>query len=340
MSRALLTMAALLAIYIIIESFDKVRYLDHGLTNSLMIEYILLKIPFMISEFMPIIVLVGASAYLVELSRNHEVAAIRAAGLGINKLLIPLLAVAFLASLLSFIIGEWITPTTNKRLDSIENIHIKQQKSATQGIQWLKDGQQFFRLTPLRDNNFSVTVLEVDHHGGWLKRIDAASGKYAGSRWHLSDVSIITPSPDREVVHEQLESITIESTVGPETAELPRARHMSFAELYHYISDLEHAGLSADTYTYTLHRKLSAPLACLLMVVLATALCLHNSSRNSSISGGIALAISLGLLFYVIGNASGLLASGDHIPAAYAAWLPTLAFGGLGLYLLIRKEGH
>ena len=340
MSRALVTLAALLSIYVIIESFDKARYLGHGLDGGLMIEYLLLKIPFMISEFMPIIVLIGASIYLIELSRNHEMVAIRAAGLGINKLLMPLLAVAFLASALSFLIGEWITPVTNKRLDVIENVHIQQKKSASQGVQWLKDGQRFFRLTPLKESKFAIIILETDSQGGWLKRIDAASANYSNQQWQMSDVHITKPSSEHGMLHEKLEKMTLNSAIGPETAELPKPRHMHVSELYHYISDLEHAGLTTGSYTYALHRKFAAPLACLLMVILATALCLHTGSRNSKMSWGIVSAISLGLLFYVIGNAGNLLAGSERIPPAYAAWLPTLVFGGLGMFLLLKREGH
>ncbi|ATX82167.1 LPS export ABC transporter permease LptG [Mariprofundus ferrinatatus] len=340
MSRSLVTMLALLAIYAIIESFDKARYLGQGLTPGLMTEYLLLKIPFMISEFMPVIVLIGASIYLIELSRNHEVVAVRAAGLGINKLLMPLLAVAFLASSFSFVVGEWVTPITNKRLDVIENIHIKQLKSASQGVQWLKDGHRFFRLTPLRENTFAMIILETGSRGEWLKRIDAASATYANRQWQLSDVVIAEPSPDQGMVQEKMETMTINSAIGPETAELPKPRHMHFGELYHYISDLEHAGLSTGSYTYALHRKLAAPLACMLMVILAAALCLHTGSRNSKMSWGIVSALSLGLLFYMIGNAGNLLASNEQIPPAYAAWLPSLVFGGLGMFLLLKREGH
>jgi len=124
LSRSLATMAALLAIYVIIEAFDKARYLGNGLTPSLLIEYLLLKSPFMISEFMPIMILLAASIYLIELSHHQEIVAVRSAGLGINKLLTPLLSVAILGSLLSFAIGEWITPATNQRLDIIEQVHI------------------------------------------------------------------------------------------------------------------------------------------------------------------------------------------------------------------------
>ncbi len=333
-------MATLLAIYVIIESFDKARYLGHGLTTHLMLEYILLKIPFMMSEFMPIIVLIGASVYLIEISRHHEMVAIRAAGLGINKVLAPLLSVAMLAAALSFAIGEWVTPITNQRLDSIERINIQHKQNAKQGVQWLKDGRRFFRLHPLSDHQFSLSMIETGEKGNWIRRIDSARAAYQSGAWHMHDVNISTPSSTGGMQFKQLDELTITSTAGPETTGLPRPRHMNFFQLYHYIHDLEHAGLSAGSYEYALHRKFSAPFACLLMVILAAALCLGTGDRNSRASWGLVLTLALGLAFYIVGNAGHLLASSDHLPAAFAAWLPSLVFGGLALFLLLKSEGH
>ncbi len=333
-------MATLLAIYVIIESFDKARYLGRGLTPQLMAEYMLLKIPFMMSEFMPIIVLIGASVYLIEISRHHEMVALRAAGLGINKVLAPLLAVATLAALFSFMIGEWITPITNQRLDSIERVNIQHKQSAHHGVQWLKDGHRFFRLTPLADNQFALTMIETGLRGEWLRRIDSARASYHDGAWRMRDVNISTPSASEGMLLKQRQTLTLESTAGPETSALPKPRHMDFFELYRYIDDLQQAGLNAGAYVYALHRKFSAPLACLLMVILAAALCIGSGDRNSRASWGLALTIALGLLFYVIGNAGHLLAGSDHLPAAFAAWLPSLVFGGLALFLLLKREGH
>jgi len=339
LSRALATLSALLALYIIIETFDKARYLGKGLDAGLLVEYLALKAPFLLSEFMPIIVLVATSIFLVELSMHRELIAIRAAGLGINKIILPILAMASLAAAASFVIGEWVTPITNQRLDNIEKVHIQHQQPSAQGIQWLRDGRRFFRLTPLADNRFALTVLETDAEGSWTRRFDAAWATYSAGVWQLHDVYISAPEKESMSVTEE-SVLPLPASVGPKTADLPDPSQMQLFELNHYVNDLRKAGLDATGYAFTLHRKLAAPLACLFMAILAAGLCLHASTRNRASSWGLATAITLGLLYYVMGNASGLLASGQQLPAAYAAWLPNLVFGGGGLFLLLHREGH
>ena len=339
LERALGTMIAMLAIYVIIELFDKSRYLGSGMDFSILIEYILLKIPFMISEFMPIILLISASIYVSEISHHQELAAIRAAGLGINKLLIPLLSIGLLAALLNIAIAEWVTPTTNQRLDTIERVNIHKRADPHRGIQWLKDGHRFYRLAPLTNDRFSMLMLQTDEKGAWVKRMDAAQAYYANGKWILSDVHISQPSAEEgmQLIHK--ERVTFASAVGPDSADPPSPRHMRFSELYRYAKNLERAGLSAGSFVLTLNQKLSTPVACIIMVLLAVALSMNMGSRISATSWGLISAISLGLLFYVFGNASALLAGGERLSAAYSAWLPNLVFGGLAGFLILHREG-
>lgn len=340
LGRTVATMVALLAIYIIIELFDKSRYLGQGLTGQLLTEYLLLKMPFMISEFMPVIMLLAAAIYISEISHHQELVAMRAAGLGLNKVANPILAVGALVALFSFLIGEWVTPITNTRLDVIEKVHIQHQETqSNEGVQWLKDGQRFFRLTPLGGNRFAMMMLETDAKGVWKRRIDAAQATYQNGRWSLRQVHISKPEASEGMQLHFQKEMTLPSATGPDTADPPSPRHMRFNELYRYAENLKRAGLNASGFTFTLHRKFSAPAACLVMALLALALCMNMGSRIAATSWGLVSAISLGLLFYVLSNASGLLAGGGRLPAAYAAWLPLLAFGGLAGFLLLHREG-
>lgn len=339
LGRALGTMVALLAIYAIIEIFDKTRYLGNGMTTTLLIEYLLLKTPYMISEFMPVILLVSASIYVSEISHHQELAALRAAGLGVNKLLMPLISVGLLAALLNFAIGEWVTPTTNQRLDVIERVNVHNMPDQHRGIQWLKDGQRFYRLAPLTNGRFSMLMLETDAKGGWVRRIDAASAYYEGGKWMLGNVHISKPSATEGMELEHKDELSFASQVGPDTADPPSPKHMQIIELARYARNLERAGLAASGFVLTLHQKIAAPFACLVMVLLAVALSMNMGSRISATSKGLIAAIVLGLTFYVLGNASSLLANGDKLPAAYAAWLPNLIFGGLAGFLMLHKEG-
>ncbi len=340
LGRVLATMLALLSIYFVIEVFDKARYLGNGLTTPLLIEYLLLRVPYMLAEFMPVILLIAVSVFITEISRSHELAAMRSLSLGLNKLLLPISCVALLAAATSFAIGEWVTPITNKRLDYIEKTAIHKQPVATsRDTQWFKDGNRFYRLTPLNKNFFSLTMLEIDEHGKWRKRIDAPKAFFQNGRWTLTDLYVSQPDEETGIQIKHQDEATLLSDTGPKTASPPLPRHMQFSDLRSYTTELKKAGLAYDSFEFELHHKLTAPLACLVMAVLALALCMNLGSRFSTSSWGLLGAISMGLGFYVIGNASSMLGQ-SMLPAAFAAWLPTFAFGGFAGFMLLHREGY
>jgi len=333
-------MSILLSVFLIIEIFDKSRYLGQGMDAGLIVEYLILKTPFMVSEFMPVILLISAAIYITELSRNQEIMAMRAAGLGVNKIVIPLMAAGCVAAAISFAIGEWITPVTNHRLDRIEQVNIHHRPDTASGIQWLREGYRLFRLTPLGENNFKLTLFKTDSKGHWLQRMESSHGYYSGKSWHLTDVFISSPTGSGTINYEHRDSLILPSAVGPDTAEPPSPRHMRLLELWQYQHDLAQAGLESASYRFALNRKLSAPVACLIMIFLAIALCAGLGSRLSFQAAGLSAAVTLGLIFYVLGNASGLLSSGNRLPAGFAAWLPDMVFGGLAGFLLLHREGY
>ncbi|MDX8394347.1 MAG: LptF/LptG family permease [Mariprofundales bacterium] len=334
---ALLMTASLL---VISEVFDKSRYLGQGMDMSLMMEYIGLKLPLLLADFMPIILLLSSSVLITRLSYNHELTAMRTAGLGGSKLLLPLLLLALIVACTTFAIGEWVTPNTNSRLDYIEKVHI-QHKSAkgTEGIQWLKEERRFFRLQPIGSEAFHLVVFDVDNSGRWQQRIEAAYATFDGQYWHLSQVYISHPDGDGLSL-EQKETMRLAATTGPDTAALPTPGNMKLLELDDYISHVRQAGLAAHPYIFALHHSLATPLACFIMVLLSAAFCVQLEGKRSGVARGLGLAIVFGAVFFVLNQTSSLLAAGEYLPAAYAAWLPDLFFGGFACFWLLQREGY
>ncbi|MDQ6964853.1 MAG: LptF/LptG family permease, partial [Mariprofundales bacterium] len=173
----LVTQMALLAIFVIIESFDKSRLLGHhGMTGVIMVEYIVLKIPFMIAEFMPLTMLIAGVIHLLGLVKHQEIVVMRAAGLGISKVMSPMVAVALLAVAVMVLLSEWVTPITNVRLNYIERVYVHGQSPVTRSkLSWYHDGNRFFRVEPLSADDVALLVIESDDQGQWVRRIDAVT---------------------------------------------------------------------------------------------------------------------------------------------------------------------
>jgi len=340
LGRVMFTMAALLVIFIIIESFDKSRYLGQGLTLPLMIEYLFLKLPMMAQELMPVVVLLAASLLMTELSRNHEIIALRAAGIGMSKVLVPLMCAAVICTLFSMVMNEWVTPVTNKRLDNIEKVNIRHLTEKNYGLQWLKEGGRFYRLKPLGQDQFRLTMIEIDTEGLWLKRIEAAYAVYDQGMWSLRDVDISSPAKERGMRLQHFDQFTLKSTISLQNAEQPNPSYMQLFELWDYAQDLKQAGLSSLSFELSLQHKLTKPLSCLIMILLAFALCMHMSDRHGKAVWYLIGCIALGLFLYISANATGFVALSGQMPVVFAAWFPNMFFVGLAGFIALHREGY
>ncbi len=331
---------AVVSVFMIAESFDKARAIGDGMTIRILAEYLILKIPYMISEFMPVVVLIATAAYITELSNNHELVAIRAAGAAVSLLTMPLLAAGLVVGLFTFAMGEWVEPITNERLAHIERVNIEKKVPLHQGVQWLRDENTLMRLTPLTGKYYSMLVLKMTGDGAWAQRIDAKKAYYEKGIWKAKEAFVSMPNIKTGAAIEEKEMFSMVSPLAPDTLVAVNPRDMSWFELYEFVQKLANAGLESTSYQFQLHRKLSMPLGCLIMVILAYSLCASTGERAGSASKGLLLAVTIGLLFYISSSAISVFMLGKQLPAVYAAWLPNLLFSGVAGYLLLKKEGY
>jgi len=340
LKRMLMVSFAVVMLFSLAESIDKMRYLGNGLTLPLLGEYLLLKVPFVLVDFMPVIVLIAAAMHITDMSHHHEMAAIRAAGVATPLMLKPLLLAAVCMGLLTFAFGEWVEPQTNQRLSTIEQVHISKKKPVNMGEQWLRDEQMFLRLSPLTHNYFALTMLKVSPDSQWLERIDASKAYYENGAWHLEQAYVSRPDGHQGLEIALESHLKVATSLSPATVGAPDPRDMQWLELYDFAQSLTEAVLESSGYFYQLNRKLAMPMACLVMVLLAYTLCENMGSRIAAKSKGLIVAIVLGLSFHIVGMLMGMLVDGGRLPAMYAAWLPDVLFLGLSGYWLLQKEGY
>ncbi len=90
-----------------------------GLPWTVILEYFLLTIPFLIAVTLSMSVLVAVLYTMSTMSGDRELTAMRAGGISIGQLLRPLLAAGALVAFVSFLFGDQILPRTNHRLRSL-----------------------------------------------------------------------------------------------------------------------------------------------------------------------------------------------------------------------------
>lgn len=292
----------------------------------------------------PISLLLSVIYVLGSLNRSSELAAIRAAGVGMWRLTAPLWAVGFVSAALLALAGAFLVPDA---MEAEREILEREQFRAlrSQGVVAATAGNAEFvsfenararrlwliaRLGVTAGQAFEVTVHGFDPSGREVRTITArfAEFKESGGRWRWTfrdgrDLRF-DPATGSLVAQPRFTVLTPEEfDEDPEVMVLAAKDpdRLSFREVSRYV---EHAGergtAHQSAYVMRYHTILSAPAVCL--VVIAVAIPFSVTGGRVSPMVGVAKTFGLFLGFYFLSSVCRAYGESGAIPPVLAAWLP------------------
>ena len=314
-------------------------------------DYIINLTPLMLYKLAPLAVLIAVLVTFGVLNRNSEIIAMKATGISLYRLVVPVVSIAAILAVSLFLFDEYYLPQANKRQDALRNV-IKGKPPQTVSHpeqNWIfgapnkgEPGRIFYYrfFDPDRNEFANISVFEFDPSTFALtRRIFAAKAVWdAGtSSWrfqngwendiegdHPKDFQQFTQTSFSEI-HEDPSYFNKESL---------QAQQMNFGQLDRYIGDLRQSGFDTMKLQVALWQKLAYPLIAVVMAVLAIPFALSMGRRGSLT--GIAVAIGVALTYFVVDQLFGALGNVNYLPAALAAWSSDILFGLVGGYLLLR----
>jgi lipopolysaccharide export system permease protein len=339
------TFVMLLLVFTLFELIGDI--MRNGVSALIVGEYLLNVTPYFL--YFPIAPLSMLLAVLVTfglLQRSNEITAIKATGISLYRIVVPVLIAATLVAGGLFLSDQLYLPYTNKRQDALRN-RIKGKPAQTYlrpDRKWIF-GQhhdiyyyQFF--DPDRDVFGGISVYRFDPHTFQI------TDRISAERAHWSD-------PMGRWVYEQgwervLNGSAIQSyhkfdvATFPELTEAPayfkkevkQSSEMSYEELRRYIHDLQQSGFDVVRLRVQLQKKIAYPLITLVMAILAVPFALSAGKRGAV--AGVATAIGIGVVYWTISGLFEAMGNLSQLPPAVAAWSPDLVFGFVGGYLILR----
>jgi LPS export ABC transporter permease LptG/LPS export ABC transporter permease LptF len=314
-------------------------------------EYLFNLTPSMIYIITPLGVLVAVLVTFGVLTRTSELTAMKATGISLYRVMVPILVVAVLLAVALFIFDQSYLPGANRRQEALRSV-IKGKPAQTflrPDRKWIfgrqepgKPGRIFYyqAFDPEHDRFANLTVFEFNPENFALSRRIFASNAHWEPQLHQW---ILEQGWERRFDGEAVSSYSQFSVENfPEIDEQPQyfkkeaiqSQEMSFAELQRYIRDLGQSGFDTKRLSVQLNRKLADPLITLVMAVLAIPFAL-SMGKSGSLTG-IATAIGLAVAYWVVAGLFEALGVVNILPTLLAAWSPDLLFGLAGAYLLLR----
>lgn len=304
---------------------------------------------------LPAVFLLATLYTMWQFCRHGELIAMRASGIGMATVVMPILLTALVAAGLSFANTELIKPTAAARARAIKDSDFRLSgREPLRGVGYAAPGNVRVWVIGELDPAVPETLRDVRvtfNRPDGSKRVtyEAPTARWLDGAWWLQGGVRATFYDELDTVVAPPEGVPAETPVKPlyEATETPRqirAQNMdaelaSVADRKVNRKTRDQAGLTTRQKhedSYATYNHYAAPVSILLVTLFAIPAGI--ASGRQSVFRGILLALGLFLAYYAITALSMLLANHGIVKPALAVALPSIVFGAasFGLFRRLR----
>ena len=340
-TRILTALLVLVGILQILDLLDvTTEILDRDLGASGVGYYALLRLPRLIEQAAPLAVLAGALFAFGKLASDSAVTAMRSTGISAYRVTLMAIPAALAIALAQLAIGMVIAPSTDSRLGQWWQASTPKDPSKVVDPVTFRVGDEIVVAVPRDPDGRSlekVTIYRRDQAGRLIQRTTAQAAIYQNDRWRLIEprfetlgsANILESGARSQDWSENLTPSDVRTLAMGETTVTPAEASRALA-----------GGLSVRPRTFydtQLQRAWAAPIACVVMLLLAAPAALANFRGGGATL--IVQCLAAGLLFMVFDGAFTALGENGAAPPLLAAWAAPAMFAALAVTVLLYLEG-
>ena len=339
-----LSLSSLILIYVIVVFLQKMTSLSrYQAPFYLVFEYLLYKLPEVTFQWtLPYAVLLSILLTLGALSRHSEITALKAGGISIYRITLPLFFIVFLISVVNFLGNEYFVPYTYQKSRYVWDVKIKKEKPSSFFKNykiWYRSDHRIYNIQLLDLQNKVLkgfTLYQFDDQFRCTQRIDAREVKWVDGGWKFYQGALRTFGEDGSLQITPFKEMnfpmdeTWESFQKIEHA----SEEMSYTDLRTYIQRIQASGYDATRYLVGLYSKLSLPLLNLIMVLIGIPFALR-TSRSGGVALSVGISVMIGFVFGVTYYIFISIGKTGVLTPFLSAWTPTVLFGLAGIFTLM-----
>lgn len=343
---SLMGFAVLILIFYILNDINFIIHYKPGIWLAL--KYFILQLPALLIVIAPIAILFAVLFSLSRLSRNSELIAMRAGGVNIFFVAVPLSLVGFFIFIACLLFNEIAVPKANKMLDHTKFVEIEGLPEPTankyrENISMIGGEGQFYNIGTFdgtRDILTDILILEFSSHAQLTVRVDAKSAKYESGHWYFYDGYRRTfDETGAEVTAEPFDRMLMDIPESPEDflKEQKELRELNLLELIAYIKQLKRNGSDYHKEMVDLQIKIARPFGCIILALLG----IPWGWNMRKFSGVVmSFGVCLGIAFFYIGGMQlgQKLGETGVLSPFFSVWMMNILFMVIGPLLLVRKN--
>jgi lipopolysaccharide export system permease protein len=341
------SLACMTVLYLIVDVFDRIdNFLRADHPFSSLLKYFVLKLPLMVSRVFGFAVLFSTLFSLATLSRNHEITAMRSSGISLRRISVPLIALAVLIALLSFLWNETIVPLFTRKAQAVYQVEVKKKKPgsliAMQEI-WIRGDGAFVNADAFnakKNTLEGVRIYLLDRDFSLRGIVEASQATWKETHWEAQKATEWLFLPQGGVSQRRL-TTPLPLLETPEDLQIfsHEPEELSFSDLRKQIRSLAGKGIDTTESQVDLQLKPALSLVAPIMVLLAVPFALRRGLRGGvPASFGLTLIVGLGY-WVLLGFSRSLGYTGALAPWA-AAWLPNGIFFLTAVYFSLSADAE
>jgi lipopolysaccharide export system permease protein len=318
-------------------------FLSNNASIGQMASFFFFSVPNVIAQTVTVAVLLASLITFGSMTRYCEVLAMKANGISLYRASLPIIVIACIICIITFLFSEFIMPSSNQKADYIKYVSVQKRKSLTtfkQNQLWYrgKQGIYNFRIFDTKTNTLKgITINVLDRHSNLIERIDAERAEWKGNRWVCYNVLITRFSADGYPILERVAEQTMDISETPADFMIVQkdADTMGYIELRNYIRKLSADGYDVTRYLTDMYAKISFPFVSVILAVLGISFSLK-SDRSGGPMQSIGAGIAIGFSYWIVHALSLSVGRSGTIPPFLAAWLANIIWGTASIVLFIR----
>lgn len=337
-------------VFVIFDLFEHLSdFIDADTPFYQIIRYYLLILPALLVYIAPISLLLGLLYSLWQLTKNNELTAMRASGIGLARIALPIIAVGLGFSILVSVCQETIAPWSSYWAKQFIEQEGKKKEERVSTL--YKDNLAYKNKLTHRDwlirrfdlqlfNMEGIRVVQQRPDGSDLETILADEGRYYDGSWWFFKVKIqkydYYNNPVGAVAeHQQLKMADWTETPADFVNEIKDPEFLSarelatFLETHPNLSDKTRARIAVD-----MHSRLAMPWTCLIVTLFGVPCGLHTARKGAFV--GILAALGTFFGFYILMTFCQWLGKQQFADPFTSAWIPNAVFLIIGAALMSR----
>jgi lipopolysaccharide export system permease protein len=325
--------AVMISIILIINLLDEFNFFKSkkDLKFIFFIIFTILKIPNLLINLFPFIILFGGIVFYLKIYNHNEVISLRVMGYSnIHIILIP----ALTSLIIGYIIVFLIVPFSSSMLRYYESLRSEYNETKNlvfvneTGI-WILDKNEkeknIIRIEKI-SKDFSVvnqiTIYNYDSSNNFIKRIDATEGFIKDKNWQLNKVYIIS-SNKKNNNENYLNNYNYTSNVNINELKnvYKNTDTASLLDINKEISILEDKGYSSIDLRIRYQKLISFPIYLLAMSILSGLMIINLGKTSNYLKYG-SYGVIISVIIYFLNDLSITIAKSGIISVDFSVWIP------------------